>query len=40
MQIWKSPYMFRLILKLYLENFAFLILLNLELFTRQVDVFL
>ena len=36
MQIWKSPYMFLLIQKYYPENFAFLILRILELFTRKV----
>ena len=36
MQIWKSPYMFLLIQKYYPENFAFLILKILELFTRKV----
>ena len=40
MQIWKSPYVFGFIQKSYLENFAFLILINLELFTREVCVFL
>ena len=39
-QIWKSPYMFESIQKSYLENFAFLILINLELFIREVCVFL
>ena len=36
MQIWKSPYMFVFIKKQYPENFAFLILRILELFTREV----
>ena len=36
MQIWKSPYVFLLIQKYYPENFAFLILKILELFTRKV----
>ena len=40
MQIWKSPCMFLLILKQYPENFAFLILRILELFTREVCKFL
>ena len=35
MQIWKSPYMFGFIQKLYLENFALLILINFELFTHE-----
>ena len=36
MQIWKSSYMFESIQKSYLENFAFLILTNLELFMRLI----
>ena len=40
MQIWKSPNMFESILKSYLENYAFLILINFELFTQEVCVFL
>ena len=40
MQIWKSPYMFVFIWKQYLENFAFLILIILELFPRKVCKFL
>ena len=40
MQIWKSPYMFVFIQKQYPENFAFLILRILELFTRKVYEFL
>ena len=39
MQIWKSLYMFVLIKKQYPENFAFLILWILELFTREVCTF-
>ena len=40
MQIWKSPYIFGSIEKSYPENFPFSILMNLELFTRAVCVFL
>ena len=40
MQIWKSLYMFVFILKQELENFAFLILIILELFAREVRKFL
>ena len=40
MQIWKSPYMFVFFQKQYLENFAFLILRILELFSREVCKFL
>ena len=40
MQIWKSSYMFVLMDKQYPENFAFLILRNLELFAREVCKFL
>ena len=36
MQIWKSSYMFGFIKKQYPENFPFLILRILELFTREV----
>ena len=36
MEIWKSPYMFVFIYKYYRENFAFLILVILELHTRKV----
>ena len=36
MQNWKSLYRFGSILNSYLENFAFLILINLELFTQEV----
>ena len=36
MQIWKSPHMFLFIYKYYLENFAFLILRILELYTPKV----
>ena len=36
MQIWKSPYMFVFIWNQYPENFAFLILNNLELFACEV----
>ena len=36
MQIWKSTYMFVFIWKYSPENFAFLILGNLELYTRKV----
>ena len=39
MQIWKSPNMFESILKSYLENYAFFILINFELFTQEVCVF-
>ena len=39
MQIWKFPFMFESIYRSYLENLAFLILINLELFTRKVFVF-
>ena len=39
MQIWKYPYIFMFI-KWYPENFAFLILSILELFTRKVCIFL
>ena len=35
MQIWKSPYVFVFLWKYYPENFAFLILGILELFTRK-----
>ena len=40
MQIWKSLYRFVFILKQQLENFAFLILIILELFAREVRKFL
>ena len=40
MQVWKSFYRLEFIFKSYLENFAFLSLLNVELFTREVRVFL
>ena len=40
MQILKSPNMFVCIQKQYLENFAFLILKILELFTREYCKFL
>ena len=40
MQIWKSPYMFVFIWKQYPENFAFLILRIIELFAREVCIFL
>ena len=40
MQIWKSPYMFGSTEKSYPKNFLFSILINLELFTRAVCVFL
>ena len=40
MQIWKSLDMFEFISKQYPENFAFLILRALELFTREVGIFL
>ena len=40
MQILKSPYTFALIEKQYPENFAFLILGILELFTREIWTFL
>ena len=40
MQILKSPNMFVFIQKQYLENFAFLILKILELFTREYCKFL
>ena len=36
MQIWISPYMFVFILKYYPENFAFLLLGILELYTRKI----
>ena len=36
MQIWRSPYMFVLIQKWHPENFAFLILGILALYTRKV----
>ena len=36
MQIWKSPYMFLFIKKYYPENFAFLILGPLDLYTRKI----
>ena len=36
MQIWKSPHMFVFIQKCYPENFAFLILGILELYSRKV----
>ena len=36
MQIWKSPCMFLFIWKCYPENFAFLILTILDLYTRKV----
>ena len=39
MQIWKSSWMFRSIQKSYLENFAFLILIIIKLFTREVCAF-
>ena len=38
MQIWKSSCMFLFIWKYYLENFAFLTLRILELYTRKVCV--
>ena len=40
MQIWKSLYMFVLILKQYPENFAFLIRRIFELFARGVCKFI
>ena len=40
MQIWKSLNIFVFISKQYPENFAFLILRVLELFTREVGIFL
>ena len=40
MQIWKSDYMFVFTYKQYPENFAFLILRILVLFTREVCKFL
>ena len=40
MQIWKSPYMFVFMQKQYPENFAFLILRILELFSCEVCKFL
>ena len=40
MQIWKSLYVIVFIKKQYSENFAFLILRVLELFTREVCKFL
>ena len=40
MQIWKSPYMIVVISKQLPESFAFLILRILELFTREVWIFL
>ena len=40
MQIWKFIYVFVLIEKQYLENFAFLILRILELHAREVYKFL
>ena len=40
MQIWKAPYMLKKKKKLYLENFVFLTLITLELFTHEVRVFL
>ena len=40
MHIWKSSYMFVVVLKQYPENFAFLILKILELFAREVCKFL
>ena len=40
MQIWKSSYMFAVIWKQNPENFAFLILIILELFAREVCIFL
>ena len=40
MQIWKSLNMFVFISKEYPENLAFLILRVLELFTREVGIFL
>ena len=40
MQIWKSPYMFVFVKKQYPESFAFLILTILELFTREIRIFL
>ena len=39
MQIWKSPNMFVFLWKQYPENFAFLILRILKLFTREVYKF-
>ena len=39
MQIWKSPYMFVFMLKQNPENFAFLILRIIGLFTREVCKF-
>ena len=39
MQIWKYPDIF-VLKKLYLENFSFLILRILELFTRNACIFL
>ena len=36
MQTWKYPYMFLFLQKYYPENFSFLILRILELFTRKV----
>ena len=40
MQIWKSPYTFKFIWKQYYENFTFLIVRILELFTYKVHIFL
>ena len=40
MPIWKSPYIFKFIYKQYPKNFAFLIAIILELFTRKVCFFL
>ena len=40
MEIWKSLYMFGFIQKQYPEKFAFLILINLALFTCEVCIFL
>ena len=40
MQIWKFQYMFSFIWKQYPENFAFLILRILKLFSRKVCIFL
>ena len=40
MQIWKSSYMFVFIQKQYPENFSFLILSIIELFTSEICKFL
>ena len=40
LQIWKSPYTFEFMQKLYPENFAFLLRSILELFTRKVCILL